>query len=104
MMLFCRSLLHIIVRHSPHSPFTIHHSGVPKVLEQIQPSDDLYIAAYPSFNVGEIIAIAELSEGTGKPIVVFNGAHGMWSAAQRAQCALNPAKRLVPCCMLMCHR
>jgi Domain of unknown function (DUF1995) len=44
------------------------------VLEQIRPADELYIAAYPHFNVGEIIAIAELWEGTKKPIVVFNGA------------------------------
>ena len=33
--------------------------------------------AYPSFNVNEIIAIADLYEGTaratGRPIVVFNG-------------------------------
>jgi Domain of unknown function (DUF1995) len=50
-------------------------AGALKVLEQIRPSDELYIAAYPHFNVGEIIAIAELWEGTKKPIVVFNGAH-----------------------------
>lgn len=51
--------------------------GQPKVLEQIQRSDELYICAYPHFNVGEIIAIAELYEGAAKemgtPVVVFNG-------------------------------
>lgn len=57
-------------------------AGQPKVLEQIQSSDELYICAYPHFNVGEIIAIAELYEGAAKdmgtPIVVFNGEyHGL---------------------------
>ena len=49
------------------------------MLERIQPADELYIAAYPHFNVGEILAIGELSEGTKKPIVVFNGAHTAWA-------------------------
>ncbi len=37
----------------------------------------LFVMAYPSFNVNEIIAIADLYEGsardTGRPIIVFNG-------------------------------
>lgn len=41
-------------------------------------SDQLYVFAYPSFNVNEILAIADLYEGSaresGKPMVVFNGA------------------------------
>ena len=49
------------------------------MLERIQPADERYIAAYPHFNVGEILAIAELWEGTKKPIVVFNGAHTVWA-------------------------
>ena len=37
----------------------------------------VFVMAYPSFNVNEVIAIAELYEGsardTGRPIIVFNG-------------------------------
>ena len=37
----------------------------------------MFVMAYPSFNVNEIIAIADLYEGsareTGRPIIVFNG-------------------------------
>jgi len=51
--------------------------GQPDVLERIEDSDDLYICAYPSFNVNEMLAVARLYEmsaaASGKPIIVFNG-------------------------------
>ena len=40
-------------------------------------TSQLFVMAYPSFNVNEIIAIADLYEGsardTGRPIIIFNG-------------------------------
>lgn len=53
-------------------------AGQPDVLDRIRDSDDLYICAYPYFNVSEMLAVARLYEKStaqsGKPIIVFNGA------------------------------
>ncbi len=53
-------------------------AGQPNVLDRIRDGDELYVFAYPSFNVNEILAIADLYEGStresGKPMIVFNGA------------------------------
>lgn len=46
------------------------------VAQRVLDSDTLFIAAYPSFNVNEMIAVSELWEATrdtGRPIIVFNG-------------------------------
>lgn len=51
--------------------------GQPDVLDRIRESDQLYIVAYPYFNVSEMLAVARLYEksaaASGKPIIVFNG-------------------------------
>lgn len=53
-------------------------AGQPDVLDRIRDSDDLYICAYPYFNVSEMLAVARLYQKStaqsGKPIIVFNGA------------------------------
>jgi hypothetical protein len=53
--------------------------GQPDVLDRIRESDQLYIVAYPYFNVSEMLAVARLYEksaaASGKPIIVFNGAN-----------------------------
>eukprot|EP00891_Asterochloris_glomerata_P008847 jgi/Astpho2/8847/Aster-05482 len=47
------------------------------VASRCKPSDQLYIIAYPHFNVNELIAVQELhskiAAAGGQPIVVFNG-------------------------------
>jgi Domain of unknown function (DUF1995) len=47
------------------------------VTQRAKATDELFIAAYPHFNVNEIIAVSELYEGLAKaseqPIIVFNG-------------------------------
>lgn len=67
-------------------------TGQPDVLERIEDSDDLYICAYPSFNVNEMLAVARLYEmsaaASGKPIIVFNGAA---HSANSGSCSTNQA-------------
>jgi len=45
------------------------------VCTRVQRTDELFIAAYPSFNVNEMLAVEQLhaNAADGRPIVVFNG-------------------------------
>ncbi|GAQ79140.1 hypothetical protein KFL_000250170 [Klebsormidium nitens] len=48
-----------------------------KMTDRVQPSDEIFVVAYPYFNVNEMLAVEELwkdSAGpSGRPIIVFNG-------------------------------
>uniref|UniRef100_A0A7S0MRW1 DUF1995 domain-containing protein n=1 Tax=Pyramimonas obovata TaxID=1411642 RepID=A0A7S0MRW1_9CHLO len=46
-----------------------------KVQDRIRPEDEIFIAAYPSFNVNEMITVEELhrTAANGRPIITYNG-------------------------------
>ncbi len=56
------------------------------MLARIRDTDELYICAYPSFNVNEMLAVARLYElstaASRKPIIVFNGAPAQTSLSR----------------------
>ena len=72
-------------------------AGQPDVLDRISNSDDLYICAYPYFNVSEMLAVARLYEKStaqsGKPIIVFNGTACRPPPPATKNCRLLPAER-----------
>ncbi|CAM6092736.1 unnamed protein product [Calypogeia fissa] len=48
-----------------------------KIADHVQKADAVFVAAYPYFNVNEMIAVEELyndsAKATGRPVIVFNG-------------------------------
>ncbi|KAL2622943.1 hypothetical protein R1flu_003148 [Riccia fluitans] len=48
-----------------------------KMADHVQPTDEVFVCAYPYFNVNEMIAVEELyresAEATRRPVIVFNG-------------------------------
>ncbi|GBG74443.1 hypothetical protein CBR_g18855 [Chara braunii] len=48
-----------------------------KMADRVKATDRVFVAAYPHFNVNEMLAVADLydnvAEGTQRPVIVFNG-------------------------------